>query len=315
MEKTLSHKIKEKALELGFCHVGIAQAQHLQAEEKLLQTWLDNGYQGKMHYMENHFAKRVDPCKLVPGAKSIISVAMNYYTKHQHAHNPSQGKISRYAWGDDYHDVMKKHLRQLLDFICEQDENISGRVFVDSAPIMDKVWAVKSGIGWLGKHNTVISRDYGSWMFLGEVVVNCTLDYDTPMSDHCGSCTRCIDACPTDAITDPYVIDANKCIAYLTIELKPQFDIPQELQPKMDNWIFGCDICQDVCPWNNKFSQETTEESFAPRPHNLNPELHELSNISEEKFRENYRKSPIKRTKHAGLMRNIKAVTSKQQEK
>ena len=309
-----SDKIKQKALELGFCHVGIAQAQHLPAQEQLLKKWLDNGHHGKMHYMENHFAKRVDPRKLVPGAKSIICVAMNYYTKHQHTTDSSQGKISRYAWGDDYHDVMKKRLQQLLDFVCEQDQKASGRVFVDSAPIMDKVWAVKSGIGWLGKHNTVISRDYGSWMFLGEVVVNLELEYDTPMSDHCGSCTRCIDACPTDAITEPYVIDANKCIAYLTIELKPQFDIPQDLQPKMDNWIFGCDICQDVCPWNNKFSQETAEESFAPRPHNLNPKLDELANIDEQKFRENYRKSPIKRTKHAGLMRNIKAVTDNQQQ-
>ncbi|WP_372366659.1 tRNA epoxyqueuosine(34) reductase QueG [Candidatus Uabimicrobium sp. HlEnr_7] len=309
MEKHYSKKIKEKALELGFCHVGIAKADFLEKEQQLLKKWLKNGFHGKMQYMENHFEKRVDPRELVPGAKSIVSVAMNYYTKEQHSADKAQGKISRYAWGDDYHDVMKERLKEFLAFICTLNEDISGRVFVDSAPIMDKVWAVRSGIGWLGKHNTVISRDHGSWMFLGEVVVNCELDYDEPIGDHCGTCTRCIDACPTDAIVDPYIIDANKCIAYLTIELKPQFDIPKDLASKMDNWIFGCDICQDVCPWNNKFSQETEEERFMPRPHNINPNLEELSTITQEEFSKNHRKSPIKRTKRAGLLRNIDAVT------
>ncbi len=299
----LTEKIKNKALALGFDKVGIARAEALDPDH--LREWLRKGYHGSMHYMENYFDKRVDPRQLVKDARSVISLAMNYYTPFEHSRDPAIGRISRYAWGDDYHDIIRHRLKQLLAFIQEQIPECQGRVFVDSAPIMDKQWAVRAGIGWQGKNSNVITRDLGSWIFLGEVVVNIDLNYDVPIANYCGSCTRCIEACPTGAIVQPYVVDARRCISYLTIELKPDEEIPKALQPKLGNHIFGCDICQDVCPWNVKFARPTGEKSFYPRSINREPKLKELAKMTESEFRENYRKSPIKRAKYKGFIRNI----------
>ncbi len=321
---SLTSKIKSKAYEIGFCSVGIARADALDKEATFLKEWLGRGYQGKMQYLENNFEKRCDPRELVPGAQSVISLALNYYNRGEHSADKKDCKISRYAWADDYHDVMKKKLWELFDYTQSLDkentkekktsrknsEKIEGRVFVDTAPIMDKAWAVRSGLGWQGKHSNVITREQGSWVFLGEIVLSCPLEYDEPIEDFCGSCTRCIEACPTDAIVEPYVVDATKCISYLTIELKAEHEIPEEFHDKLENWIFGCDICQDVCPWNQKFSQETQEESFFPREGIVQPQLKELEEISQDEFRRKFRRSPVKRPKWQGLLRNIRAVLS-----
>jgi epoxyqueuosine reductase len=299
----LTGAIKKKAFALGFAKAGIARAGEV--EKSRLEQWLQRRFHGDMQYMENHAEKRTDPRKLVKGAKSVISVAMNYYTPFQHSSQPDKGKISRYAWGDDYHDVLKGRLDLLLQEIQSLDKNINGRVFVDTAPIMDKQWAVRSGIGWQGKHSNVITRELGSWIFLGEVVVDIELDYDEPIAEYCGTCTRCLEACPTGAIVEPYIVDARKCISYLTVELKPDKKIPARLQPKLGRWIFGCDICQDVCPWNKKFAQETEEKAFQPRPANLNPDLAELAQMTQEEFRQRNKKSPLTRPKYRGFLRNV----------
>ena len=300
----LTQKIKAKALELGFDKVGIAQAQELDCGEHFAE-WLSRGYQGEMAYMENNREKRLDPGKIVENAKSVISLAMNYYTPFPQTENPSEGVISRYAWGVDYHEVIKPRLTALLAYINELVPGSHGRVFVDTAPIMDKQWAVKSGVGWQGKHSNLITREFGSWVFLGEVVLDIELDYDRPISDYCGTCTRCIEACPTQAITQPYVVDARRCISYLTIELKEERTIPVELRDKMGNHIFGCDICQDACPWNVKFAKPVNEEAFFPRGENLKPNLEELAGLTEAQFGIRYKNSPIKRPKHRGFLRSI----------
>jgi len=302
----ISQKIKRFAHDLGFEKVGIARAESL--DPAPLEKWLRRNYHCKMAYMQNNIEKRLDPRNLVEGAKSVISVAKNYYTPQKHSTDFAVGRISRYAWGDDYHDVLRPRLKEMLTHIQKLVPSCNGRVFVDTAPIMDKQWAVRAGIGWQGKNSNVITREFGSWIFLGEIVVDIELDYDTTIKDYCGTCTRCIDACPTGAIVEPYVVDANRCISYLTIELKPEHEIPADLKTKMGNLVFGCDICQDVCPWNSKFAQETDEAAFQPRPHNLNPPLERLSKLDTKEFQIKFRKSPIKRAKFKGFLRNVQAA-------
>jgi epoxyqueuosine reductase len=304
--ESLSDRIRSKAVELGFCKVGITRAVALEQEGRLLQEWLSRRYHGTMEWMARNVEQRVDPRKVLPNAKSVVVVAMNYYTEARHSEDSYTGKISRYAWGDDYHEIMLPRLEKLLHSIKQEVPTVQGEVYVDTGPVMDKVWAARAGIGWEGKHTNVISREVGSWIFLGEIIVDIGLEYDEPTADYCGTCTRCIDACPTDAIVEPYVLDSNLCISYLTIEHKG--DIPDALSSQFENWIYGCDICQDVCPWNQKFSKPTSDTAFGPRDGNLSPKLHELAKMSEEEFRWKFRQSPIKRTRHSGLMRNINAV-------
>ncbi|KAA3610196.1 MAG: tRNA epoxyqueuosine(34) reductase QueG [Calditrichaeota bacterium] len=304
----LSHFIKTKSRETGFHKVGIAKAGRL-PKSSYLKEWLSNGLNGSMHWMESYLDKRLDVKKLYPDAKSIVSVGLNYYSYPKHSSREEHGKISRYAWGEkDYHKILKKKLKGLLQEIKTLDERIEGRLFVDTAPIQDKLWAQQAGIGWQGKHTNIISRDYGSWLFLGELVLDVDLEYDVPIEDFCGSCSACIDACPTQAL-EPYKIDATKCISYLTIEMwdKP---IPEEQSGKLNNWIFGCDICQDVCPWN-RFEQETDQADFQPVKENIKPDLKQLVNITEEEFRKRFKKSPVFRAKHKNFIRNVKTVLNK----
>jgi epoxyqueuosine reductase len=304
--ESLSDRIKSKAIELGFCKVGITRAVALEQEGRHLQEWLSHGYHGTMEWMATNVEQRVDARKVLPNAKSVVVVAMNYYTEARHSENPDTGKISRYAWGDDYHEIMLPRLEKLLHSIKQEVPTVQGKVYVDTGPVMDKVWAARAGIGWEGKHTNVISREVGSWIFLGEIILDIGLECDEPAANYCGTCTRCIDACPTHAIVEPYVLDSNLCISYLTIEHKG--DIPDALSSQFENWIYGCDICQDVCPWNQKFSKPISDTAFRPRDGNPSPKLHELAEISEEEFRRKFRRSPIKRTKHSGLMRNVNAV-------
>lgn len=313
--QSLKNIIKEKAFELGFCKVGIAPITRLDAESLQLQEWLSRGYHASMSWMERGFEKRIDPTLILPEAKSMLCVAMNYYTPVQHSSNIESGKISRYAWGDDYHEIIQKRLETLLEFIKQQKPETVGKVYVDTGPVMDKVWAQRAGIGWEGKHTNVISQEYGSWLFLGEIILNIEFEYDFPTTDHCGDCTLCIEACPTDAIVEPYVVDANKCISYLTIEHRSE--IAKELGEKFDKWIYGCDICQDVCPWNHKFGQETEMQEFSPREFNQAPLLEELASITQEEFSKRFHRSPVKRTKVQGLRRNAQVIldTMKQKEK
>lgn len=303
--QSLTQKIKSQARELGFSKVGIARADILTEEGKHLQEWLNRRYQGTMDWMERNVEKRMDPRNIVPHAKSVISVAMNYYAGVPHTDSPEIGKISRYAWGDDYHILVTARIQTLVDCIKQEKPDANAKAYVDTGPAMDKAWAVRAGVGWLGKHTNVITKDYGSWVFLGEIILDVELEYDEPIADFCGSCRACIDACPTHAIVEPYVLDATKCISYLTIEHKGE--IPGELKPKFENWIYGCDICQDVCPWNS-FQQQTKEQAFLPREANVAPQLKELESITKEEFNERFRKSPIKRPKREGFIRNVKTV-------
>lgn len=289
--------IKQKAAELGFDFCGISQAGFLNEEAIRLETWLQRDYHGKMTYMANHFDKRLDPTKLVEGAKSVISVILNYFPEEELY---TDLKISKYAYGEDYHFVLKRKLTGLLEFMQESIGDINARIFVDSAPVMDKVWAKKSGLGWVGKHSNLINREMGSFFFLGEIICDLELETDGPIKDYCGTCTACIDACPTDAIAEPYVVDGSKCISYLTIELKE--NIPDEFKGKMQNWVFGCDICQDVCPWN-RFSKSHKTPEFIPGEELKNKK--DWEEITEEIFKEIFKNSPIKRTKFEGFKRNI----------
>jgi epoxyqueuosine reductase len=257
-----------------------------------------------MDWMARNIEKRVDPQELVPGAKSVISVIENYYCQHAPPESRDHGKISRYAWGDDYHDVMRTRLNELLSWLDRTLGGVSGRGFVDSAPIMDKAWAARAGLGWLGKHTNLIHKRIGSWFFIGELIVDAEIEPDMPVPDLCGSCTRCIDACPTGAITGPYVVDARRCISYLTIEHRED-DVPEELAALTENWIFGCDVCQDVCPWN-KFARESDRASYMPRPGTRETLLSDWAELSEEAFSERFRASPVKRAKHAGFQRNVR---------
>ena len=297
--------IKNKAKELGFDFCGISKAEFLTEQAPRLENWLANNYQGEMAWMANHFDKRLNPTKLVPGAKSVISVMLNYYPEKKLPEGNNDFKISKYAYGRDYHLVLKEKLKTLFSFLHEEIGEVGGRIFVDSAPVMDKVWAEKSGLGWIGKHSNLLNKELGSFFFLGEIICDLDLEVDGPVKDFCGTCTACIDACPTDAITEPYVVNGSKCISYYTIELKEA--IPETAKGKMENWIFGCDICQDVCPWN-KFSKPHKIPEFS-----LNPALESFTNkdweeITEEIFKEIFIKSALKRTKLDGLKKNVSFI-------
>lgn len=294
--------IVETAKALGFFHVGFSKADFLQEEALRLEQWLKQNYHGKMAYMANHFDKRLDPRLLEPGTKTIISLLLNYFPA-QVQNDPEAPQIAKYAYGQDYHFVIKDKLRTLLEMLRTEIGDIQGRAFVDSAPVMDKVWAKKAGLGWIGKNTNLIQPKNGSFFFIAELFVDLELSPDGPIKDYCGTCTRCLDACPTDALATPYVIDGSKCISYLTIELKDA-DLPSEFKGKMENWAFGCDICQDVCPWN-RFSKAQQEQAFEPHPDFLNLSSNEWENLTEESFRHLFGKSAIKRTKFQGLQRNI----------
>jgi len=296
-----SKLIKTEAKRLGFLSCGISKAGFLEEEAPRLEKWLKNNGHGEMRYMENHFDKRLNPRKLVDGSKSVISLLLNYYPSE--AQNTDSFKISKYAYGTDYHFVIKDKLKSLLHFIQDEIGEVHGRAFVDSAPVLDKAWAAKSGLGWIGKHSNLLSQQVGSFYFIAELIIDLDLEYDAVTTDHCGSCTACIDACPTEAITEPYVVDGSKCISYFTIELKE--NIPTEFKGKMDDWIFGCDVCQDVCPWN-RFSKPHNEPLFNPHPELLSMTKKDWEEITEETFKKVFKKSPVKRTKFSGLNRNIK---------
>ncbi|MDQ3071868.1 MAG: tRNA epoxyqueuosine(34) reductase QueG [Bacteroidota bacterium] len=298
-----THLIKSEAARLGFSHCGIAQAAFLEEEAPLLEQWLNGNMHGEMAYMANYFDQRLDPRKLVEDAKSVISVILNYDTEERQEEG-SVYKVSRYAYGRDYHKVLKKKLKALMGFIRDEIGDVNGRAFVDSAPVMDKAWAQRSGLGWIGKHSNLINKASGSFFFIAEIIVDLELDYDMPVADHCGTCTRCIDACPTQAIVAPNVVNGSKCISYLTIELKN--NIPSELEGKLDNWIFGCDVCQDVCPWN-KFSKPHNEPDFNTRPGLLQMKQKDWEEITAEVFGVLFVGSAVKRTKLEGLKRNIAA--------
>ena len=298
--------IKSKALELGFSYCGISKATFLDNEAKRLEEWLKRGYQGKMSYMENHFDKRLDPRLLVDGAKSVVSLMLNYYTDEQNK-DPESPNISKYAYGQDYHHVIKRKLKELVSFIKSEIGEVNGRIFVDSAPVMDKAWAERSGLGWIGKNANLIHPKSGSFFFIAELILDLELEEDGPMKDYCGTCTRCIDACPTDAIVEPYVVDGSKCISYLTIELKDKI-IPSEFKGKMDSWMFGCDVCQDVCPWN-KFSKKHNITQFQPHEDLLKLNKSDWDDLTEEVFKELFKKSAVNRTKFNGLKRIIEFLS------
>jgi epoxyqueuosine reductase len=304
---SLAIKIKERALFEGFNKVGIVGASSLEDEGRRLQEWLARGYHGEMSWMARAVEKRINPREIFPQARSVVVVALNYFTPHQHRQDPATGKVSRYAWGDDYHDVVKTKLASLLSWIREQAPQAEGKVCVDIQPTMDKAWAVRAGLGWIGKHSNVITPEHGSWVFIGELFLNLELEHDTDtVEDHCGTCTLCIDACPTAAITEPYVVDSNKCISYATIELRAP-ELPEEVESQLSGWLYGCDICQDVCPWN-RFETLTHEERFAPREGNVNAELADILELTPETYAQRFRGSAMKRAKLAGLQRNAKAI-------
>ena len=281
--------IKAEAKRLGFMSCGVSKGEFLEEEAPRLEAWLNKNMNGEMSYMENHFDKRLDPTKLVPDSKSVISLLLNYYP--EETQNPDSYKISKYAYGTDYHFVIKDKLKSLLHFIEEKIGGVHGRAFVDSAPVLDKAWAAKSGLGWIGKNSNLLTKQVGSFYFIAELIVDLDLEYDRAVTDHCGSCTACIDACPTQAIVDPYVVDGSKCISYFTIELKNE--IPTYAQDKMDDWMFGCDVCQDVCPWN-RFSKPHNEPLFNPNPDMLSKSKKEWEELTQEVSSEIFKKSPVK---------------------
>lgn len=297
--------IKTEALRLGFMACGVSKAGFLEEEAPRLERWLNQNRHGQMQYMENHFDKRLNPQLLVEGAQSVISLLLNYYPEQSQVQDTF--KISKYAYGQDYHTVIKEKLQQLLMFIQENIGEVHGRAFVDSAPVLDKAWAAKSGLGWMGKNANLITKSVGSFYFIAELIVDLPLAYDAPTTDHCGSCTACLDACPTQAIIAPYVVDGSKCISYYTIELKE--NIPQEAQGKMDDWIFGCDVCQEVCPWN-RFSKPHREKAFEPHPDLLKMTRKDWQEITLETFQKVFKNSAVKRTKFEGLKKNLKFLSS-----
>ncbi len=303
----LSNLIEIQANKLGFDKTGFASADNLPEDRTYLQTWLNNGFHGEMAWMENYVDKRLDIKKLFPETESVIMVALNYYTPYKHSLQKNIAKISRYAWGNDYHKIIKKKLKKLLVSIKEHDSTIEGRIFCDTAPVQEKLWAVEAGLGWQGKNTNVIAKDMGSWFFLGGIVINKKLIYDQPLTDYCGNCTACIDACPTQAL-EPYALNASRCLSYITIEYwdKP---IPKSISDKMERWVFGCDICQDVCPWN-RFAQETGETDFYPNPANIEPQFDELLSLNEEAFKKRFKKTPVFRAKYKNFIRNIKSTMS-----
>lgn len=298
-------KIKQQAEQLGFDFCGIAKAVKLEEDAKRLENWLNKSFNGSMQYMENHFDLRIDPSKLVPGAKSVITLLLNYFPSSQQ--NTDAPKISKYAFGNDYHEVIRNKLKLLLQYIKENIGEVNGRGFVDSAPVLERAWAQKSGLGWIGKNGNLINKQAGSFFFIATLIVDLELEYDDPVAkDYCGSCTRCVNECPTEAILPDKVIDGSKCISYFTIELKDTL-IPETMKGKFDNWMFGCDVCQDVCPWN-RFSKSNNEINFSPLPEILNFTKNDWEELTEEKFKIIFKNSPIKRTKFTGIKRNLKFI-------
>ena len=300
-----SQFIKAEAKRLGFLSCGISKAEFLEEEAPRLEKWLKNNAHGEMRYMENHFDKRLDPTKLVEGSKSVVSLLLNYYP--EETQNPESYKLSKYAYGTDYHFVIKDKLKILLQSIQTEIGDVHGRAFVDSAPVLDKAWAAKSGLGWIGKHSNLLTQQVGSFYFIAELVIDLELEYDHAVTDHCGTCTKCIDACPTDAITEPYVVDGSKCISYFTIELKE--NIPTDFKGQFEDWMFGCDICQDVCPWN-RFSKAHSEPLFNPHPELLSMTKKDWEEITKDTFNKVFKNSAVKRTKFEGLERNVKFLQS-----
>lgn len=311
-EKTVT--IKDYALSCGFSLVGIAQAVPLEKEIANYSEWLRQGFHAGLGYMERNQEKRYDVCNILPGTRSVIVVAQNYYTPHEHkqySEKPQHGKISRYAWGEDYHDVIPEKLECLADAIKRLDPAAATKIYTDTGAILEKQWAVRAGIGWQGKHSNIISREIGSWFFIGIILTTAEFCYDAPMQDFCGTCTACISACPTGAIVQPYVVDARKCIPYWTIETKPDIDFPPEVAQNLDSWLFGCDTCQDVCPWN-RFQTPTDEDRFQPRFAELSLNTNVVQQMTQEEFSTRFRKSPVKRSKIGGLKRNASALVRKQ---
>ncbi len=305
LQDTHTSLIKQEAQRLGFDACGVSIAVQLDDDARRLEAWLNNGFQGKMQYMENHFDLRTDPRKLVPGAKSVVTLLLNYYPEQQQ--RPDAPKIAKYAYGTDYHYVIREKLNQLLVFIKENIGEVNGRGFVDSAPVLERSWAVRSGLGWVGKNGNLLTKHSGSFFFIATLITDLDLTPDAPFStDYCGTCTKCMDACPTEAIVSPAIVNGSKCISYLTIELKDVL-MPEGLEDKMQGWMFGCDICQDVCPWN-RFSKPNHERHFKPIPQVLNLSLAEWENLGEEAFKKIFKDSPIKRSKWQGVLRNIQAV-------
>jgi epoxyqueuosine reductase len=302
--------VKSRARDIGFSGVGVAQAVPLYRENAFLREWLSRGYHGTMGWMSEQPEKRTDPTLIVPGAKSVVMVALNYYSPASHVHDPGVGKISRYAWGDDYHVILSERLELLWQWMLKEFPGTQGKWYVDTGPVMEKAWAQRGGIGWLGKHGNIITREFGSWVFLGEIITTLELEPDQPAVDHCGTCTLCIEACPTDAIVEPSVVDSNRCLSYLTIEHRGE--IRGEVTEQFDGWIYGCDVCQDVCPWNNKFAVPTDEPGFAPREGNVAPELRHWREMPQAEFTARFKGSPVKRTKREGLIRNVKIVLGEQ---
>ncbi len=298
-------QIKTEAQRLGFLSCGISKAAFLESEAPRLEQWLNQNHQGEMQYMENHFDKRLDPTKLVDDAKSVVSLLLNYYPSEQQ--NPESYKISKYAYGQDYHFVIKQKMSQLLQFIQTEIGAVSGRAFVDSAPVLDKAWAAKSGLGWIGKNSNLITKKTGSFYFIAELILDLDLEPDFATTNHCGSCTACLDACPTQAIVEPYVVDGSKCISYFTIELKN--NLPQQMKQQFDDWMFGCDVCQDVCPWN-KFSKPHNEPLFNANPQLLSMSKKDWDEITTDVFQKTFKNSAVKRTKFDGLKRNIDFLKS-----
>ena len=308
MQSIASHTnlVKRLAAQLGFDHCGIAKAQRLDDDARRLEQWLNKGMHGTMKYMENHFDLRVDPSKLVPGAKSVITLLLNYFPLQQQENDTY--KISKYAYGSDYHEVIRAKLKNFLQHLQSEIGEVQGRGFVDSAPVLERSWAQRSGAGWIGKNGNLITKGGGSFFFIATLITDLELEYDDAFAkDYCGSCTKCIDACPTDAITNDRVVDGSKCISYFTIELKEML-IPEEMKGRFDNWMFGCDVCQDVCPWN-RFSSPTNEEGFSALPGILNFTTSEWEGITEETFKTLFRNSPVKRAKFEGIKRNIKFLS------
>jgi epoxyqueuosine reductase len=295
--------IKQEAKRLGFDFCGISKAEFLEEEAPRLEAWLNSNMHGKMEYMENHFDKRLNPTLLVDDAKSVVSLLYNYYPEQKQNTNAPQ--ISKYAYGKDYHEVIKDKLNEFLITLKEKIGDVNGRAFVDSAPVLDKAWAKKSGLGWIGKNTNLINKQQGSFFFIAELIIDIDLEYDGPIQDYCGTCTKCIDACPTEAIVEPFVVDGSKCISYLTIELKES--IPNDFKNKMDNWAFGCDVCQDVCPWN-RFSLPHHEVQFNNQTGLLNLTTQEWDELTEETFSIIFKHSAVKRTKYKGLKRNLEFI-------
>ena len=300
-------EIKEKALEIGLTSVGVVPAERLDVAEGRLRQWLANGYHGTMAWMEREPEKRSDPRLLMPGCRSIVVCTLNYFTPHEHGPSADLGKISRYAWGADYHDVLKEKFRELLSWIHSSWPQVEGKICVDTTPFMDKAWAERAGLGWIGKHTNLITREVGSWVFIGSLLLNVELEYDAPIAeDHCGTCTACLDACPTNAIVEPYVVDSRRCISYATIELRDEV-LPADMAENLNGWIYGCDICQEVCPWN-RFETPSDEARFEPRNGETSLTLTGLAEMEHAEYAERFRGSAMKRTKLSGLQRNGKAL-------